>query len=92
MKHYAKNKESSHLQYCDVNYLYGQCRKSFQQPILSDSKIFLNLMKISQKAITKKVIRLKIEKVGKLVANLHDKTEYLMPNINLNQALNHGLV
>ena len=36
--------------------------------------------------------RIKIEKVGKLVANLHDKTEYLMPNINLNQALNHGLV
>ena len=39
MKDYNKNKESSYLQYRDVNKLYGwesfQCRKSFQQIILS---------------------------------------------------------
>ena len=35
---------------------------------------------------------MKIEKVEKLVANLHDKTEYVIPIRNLKQALNHGLV
>ena len=33
-----------------------------------------------------------IEKVEKLVANLHDKTEYVIHIRNLKQALNHGLV
>ena len=33
-----------------------------------------------------------IEKVEKLVANLHDKTEYDIHIRNLNQALNRGLV
>ena len=36
--------------------------------------------------------RTKIEKVEKLVANLHDKTEYVIHIRNLKQALNHGLV
>ena len=36
--------------------------------------------------------RLNIEKVEKLVANLHDKTEYFTHIRNLKQALNHGLV
>ena len=36
--------------------------------------------------------RMKIEKIEKLVANLHDKTEYIMHIKNLKQALNHGLV
>ena len=31
-------------------------------------------------------------KIEKLVANLHDKTEYFMQIANLKQALNHGLV
>ena len=35
--------------------------------------------------------RVKIKKVEKLVANLHDKTEYLIHIRNLKQALNHGL-
>ena len=34
----------------------------------------------------------KIEKVEKLVANLHDKIEYVIHIKNLKQALNHGLV
>ena len=33
-----------------------------------------------------------IEKVEKLVTNLHDKTEYVIHIRNLKQALNHGLV
>ena len=36
--------------------------------------------------------RMKIEKVKKLVADLLDKTEYVMHVRNLKQALNHGLV
>ena len=35
---------------------------------------------------------MKIETVEKLVANLHDKTEYLIQIRNSKQALNHGLV
>ena len=36
--------------------------------------------------------KMKIEKVEKLVANLHDKTEYVIHIRNLKQVLNHGLV
>ena len=35
---------------------------------------------------------MKIEKVKKLVANIDDKTEYVIHIRNLKQALNHGLV
>ena len=35
---------------------------------------------------------MKIKKVVKLVANLHDLTEYVIHIRNLKQALNHGLV
>ena len=34
---------------------------------------------------------MKIEKVEKLIGNLHDKTEYIIHIRNLKQALNHGL-
>ena len=36
--------------------------------------------------------KMKIEKVEKLVAILHDKTEYAIHLSNLKQALNNGLV
>ena len=36
--------------------------------------------------------RMKIEKVDKLVAKLHDKTENVIHITNLKYALNHGLV
>ena len=36
--------------------------------------------------------RMKIGRVEKLVANLRDKTEYVIHIRNLKQALNHGLV
>ena len=35
---------------------------------------------------------MKIRKVEKLVANLYDKTEYVIHIRNLKQELNHGLV
>ena len=34
---------------------------------------------------------MKIEKIEKLVANLHDKTEYVIHIRNSKQAINHGL-
>ena len=36
--------------------------------------------------------RIKLEKIEKLVANLHDKTEYVIHIRNLKQALNHELI
>ena len=36
--------------------------------------------------------RIKIENIKKLVANLHDKTEYVIHIRNLKEALNHRLV
>ena len=36
--------------------------------------------------------RMKIEKVEKFVANLHDKSEYVIHIRNLKQALNHRVV
>ena len=36
--------------------------------------------------------KMKIEKVEKLEANLHDKAEYVIHIRNLKQALSHGLV
>ena len=35
---------------------------------------------------------MKIDKVGELVANLHDQTEYVIQTRKVKQALNHGLV
>ena len=35
--------------------------------------------------------RMKIEKVEKLVANLHDKAKYVLHIRNLKQTLDHGL-
>ena len=36
--------------------------------------------------------RMKIKKVEKVVANLHDKTEYVVHIRNLKQALSHGFL
>ena len=74
---------------------------------LNGLKIFLNLTQISQKAILKKVMknlhnlyndlpffheRMGIEKVEKLVANMHDKEGYVIPLTNPKLAINHGIV
>ena len=74
MKHYDKNKESSHIQYQDVNNLHGWASQelpvnNFEQ--IKDTSQFNELF----------------EKVEKLVAYLHDKIEYVIYIKNLKQAL-----
>ena len=120
MKDYDKNKESSHIQYCDVNNLYGwamsqkllvnnfewiQDTSQFNEDFIknyneeSDEGYFL---KVDVQYLEKFYElhnylpflpeRMKIEKVEKSVANLHDQTYYVTHIRNLKQALNHGLV
>ena len=120
MKGYRKNKESSYIQYWDVNNLYvwamswklpvnnfiwlkgtshfnGDFIKNYDEE--SDKGCFLKvgvqyLEKILELYNEKPFLpeRMKIEKVEKLVANLHDKTEWVIHIRNLMLALNHGLV
>ena len=120
MKGYDKNKESSYLQYYDVNNLYGwemsqkilannfkwiKDTSQFNEGFIknynkeNDGGYFLEvnvqyLEKLHQLHNDLPLLpeRIKIEKVEKLVANLHDKTEYVIHVRNLKQTLNHGLV
>ena len=103
MKDYDKNKESSYIQYWDVNNLYGWAM-SQKLPVNSFqfNKYFIKyyneesdegyLFEADVKYLEKLPERMKIEEVEKLLANLHDKTEYVIHIRNLKQALNHGLV
>ena len=105
MTEYDKNKESSFLKYWDVNNLYGQAMSqklplnSFEQ--IKDISQFNEdheerdggyFLKLDVQYLEKLYKIIKIEKVEKLVINLHDKTEYTIHIRNLKQALNHGLV
>ena len=120
MRNYDKNKESLHIQYWDVNNLYGWAMSQklpinnfewikdtsqFNEYFIKeydeerDEGYFLEvyvqyLEKLHELDNDLPFLpeRMEIEKVEKLVANLHDKTEYLIHIRNLKQALNHGLV
>ena len=119
MKDFAKNEESSYIQYWDVNNLYSwamsqklpvnnfewiEDTSQFTEDLIkncneeSDEGYFLEvdvqyLEKLHDLYSNLPFLpdRMKIENVGKLVANLHDKTEYVMHIGNLKQALRHGL-
>ena len=120
MKGYNKNKESSYLQYWDVNNLYGyaileklpvnnfewiEYTSQFNEDLIknyneeSDEGYFIEV-DVQYTEILHELHndlpflpeRTKIEKVEKVLANLHDKTEYVINIRNLKQALNHGLV
>ena len=120
MNDYDKNKESSYLNYQDVNNLYGwkisqklpvnnfewieatsQFTKDFiknynkesdEGYILEVDVQYPRILHELQNDLPFLSERMKIEKVEKLVINLHDKNEYVVGKINLKQALNHGLV
>ena len=120
MKDYYKNKESSYIQYCDVNNLYGlamsqkipvtNCEwvkdnpqynenfiKSYNEE--SDEVYFLEVdvqylenLHEHHNALPFLPERMKIDKVEKLAANLHDQTEYVIHIRNLKQASNYKLI
>ena len=116
MTDYDKNKESSYLQYWNVNNLYDWAM-SQKLPVNNFEWIKFNedfiknyneksdegycfevdvqyLEKLNELHNDSPFLpeRMKIEKVEKLVANLHDKTEYVIHIRNLKEALNHELV
>ena len=120
MKGYDKNKESSYLNYWDVNNLYGwamsqklpvnnfeqieetsQHNEDFLKKYNeeSDQGYFLEVdVQYSVKLYELNndlpflLERMKLEKVEKLVTNLHDKNEYVIHIRNLKQVLNHELI
>ena len=56
------------------------------------SQLIFNILKNYHNDLPFLPERMKIEKVEKLVTNLHDKTECVIHIKNLKQALNHGLI
>ena len=108
MKDYDKNKESSYIQYWYVNSLYGWAMSQklpvnnfewINYNEESDKGYFIKadvqyIEKLHERYNYLPFLpeRMKFGKVEKLVANLHDKTEYVIHIRNLKQALNHGLV
>ena len=107
MKDYDKNKKLSYLQYWDLNNVYSWAisQKQFNEDFIknyneeSDEGYFFEvdiqyLEKLLELHNDLPFLRerMKIEKVKKLVANLHDKTEYVIHIRNLKHTLNHILV
>ena len=117
MKDYDKNKESSYLQYWDVNNLYGwamsqklpvnnfewikdtsQFNEDFIKSYNEESDFleidvqYTETLHELHNDLPFLTERMKIEKVEKLVANLHEKTEYVIHVRNLKQPLNPILV
>ena len=102
MKDYDKKKESSYLKYWDVNNLYGLAM-SQNLPVndftwvedISEfvEEYFLEIdIQYLENLQSYTTERMKLETVEKLVANLHNKTEYVIHIRNLKKALNRGLV
>ena len=120
MEDYNKSKESSYLQYWDVNNLYGwtmlqklpvnnfqliedtfQLNEDFikdyngesnERYLLEFDVQYLEKLNKLHNDLPFLPQRTKIEKLEKLVGNLHDINEYVIYIRNLKQALNHGLV
>ena len=87
MKDNNKYKELSYFQYWGVNNLYGWAMSQNLQA--NNFELIKDTSQFNEDFIPK---RMKIEKVEKLVVNLHDKTEDVIHIKNLKQTFNHGLV
>ena len=120
MKDYDKNKQSSCIQYWDVNNLYGWAMSQklpvnnfewikdvskFNEDFIKNYNVGSdkgNFLEVDVQYLEKLhelhndlpflPEGMKIERVEKLVANLHNKTKYVIHIRNLKQALNHGLM
>ena len=119
MKDNDKNKESSYIQYCDVNNLHGWVMspklpinnfewmkdtfqfndfiknynwESDQGYFLEIDAQYLEMLFELHNDLPLLPEKMKIKKVKKLVANLYDKTDYIIHIGNLKQALNNRLV
>ena len=100
MRDYDKNKESAYLKYWNENNLNDNDfkKKTVMKRKMKDFFLKFNNVQYSEKLHELNNIlpflpeRVKLEKVEKLVANLRDKTEYVIHIRNLKQALNHGLI
>ena len=105
MKYCDKNKEWSYLQYWDVNNLYDWAMLQ-KLPVnnfeLREDEAMNDIFFEVDVQYTDELHglhndlrflseRIKIRKVEKLVASLHDKTEYVIHIRNLRHALNHKL-
>ena len=86
MNYYDKNKEFSYLQYWNKNNLYGWAM-SQKLPanklewISGSLNLMFNILKNYMKFLMIILFlpkKMKIEKVEKLAANLHDETEYII--------------
>ena len=92
MKNCDKNKESPYIQYWNVNNLYVWTisqklpKTNFEWIEESDKGYFLEVDVQYTEKLPFLPKRMKIEKVEKLVANLHDKMEYVIHIRNLKQA------
>ena len=119
MKDNDKNKESSYIQYWDVNNLHGWVMspklpinnfewmkdtfqfndfiknynwESDQEYFLEIDAQYLEMLFELHNDLPLLPEKMKIKKVKKLVANLYDKTDYIIHIGNLKQALNNRLV
>ena len=99
MKNYDKNRESSYLKNWDLNNLYEWVMS--QKLALDNFKwvegYFLELdvqypenLHNLQNDLPFLSVKIKIEKVERILANLHDKTEHVIHIRNLKQTLKSG--
>ena len=98
MENYDENKESSYIQYLDVNNLYGWAMsqklpknnfKWVEDTSRMNEEFVKNYNENSNKPFLPR--RMKIDKCKKLFCNLQNKKKYVVHIKSLKQALNHGL-
>ena len=77
---------------CNENFIKGYIEESGQWYFIEVDSQYLDKLHEIHNNLPFLLERLKIEKVEKLVINLHDKSEYVIFKRNLKQVLSNGLV